>query len=169
MVGMVCFMRTLVLQLFNRKNRPSFRYVSSNVTVDALIDTGAETPVWCKGEKKLLLAYPDAVKQNWKSEIRGFGKDAEEATVYAIPEFSLSDGKECYKIQNLLIAVCNHPLIGYDLILSDTMFSKADTYIHRIANKFVEIVFEKDIYQCASKRGNDSFSIVTFAQEDGAE
>ncbi len=85
------------------------------------------------------------MKQNWKSEIRGFGKDAEEATVYAIPEFSLSDGKERYKIQNLLIAVCNHPLIGYDLILSDTMFSKADTYIHRIGNKFVEIVFEKEI------------------------
>lgn len=159
-------MRTLVLQLFNRKNRPSFRYKSNDVMIDALLDTGAETPIWCKGEKKLLLAYPDAVKQDWESEIRGFGKDAEKGAVYAIPEFSLTDGKECYKIQNLLIAACDHPLIGYDMVMSDTMFSKADTNIHRIGNKFVEILFEKEIYQCAARRGNNTFGIVTFAQEE---
>ena len=117
-------MQTLVLQLFNRKNRPSFRYESNNVKVDALLDTGAETPVWCKGEKKLMLAYPEAVKQDWKSEIRGFGKEAEDGAVYVIPEFSLTDGKTSYKITNLQIAVCDHPLIGYDFVMSDTMFPR---------------------------------------------
>ena len=71
--------------------------------IDALLDTGAETPIWCKGEKKLLLAYPDAVKQDWESEIRGFGKDAEKGAVYAIPEFSLTDGKECYGMRLYVI------------------------------------------------------------------
>lgn len=159
-------MQTLVLQLFNRKNRQSFRYESNNVKVDALLDTGAETPVWCKGEKKLMLAYPEAVKQDWKSEIRGFGKEAEDGAVYVIPEFSLTDGKTSYKITNLQISVCDHPLIGYDFVMSDTMFSKADTFIHRIGNKYIEIIFEKDSYQCASKRGAGTFSIITFSQEE---
>ena len=159
-------MQTLVLQLFNRKNRPSFRYELNDEKIDALIDTGVEAPVWCKGEKKLLLAYPDAVKLDWKSEIRGFGKDPENGAVYVIPEFSLTDGNVSYKIKNLQIAVCDHPLIGYDFVLSDTMFSKTDTNIHRIGNKYIEIVFEKDIYQCAAKRGKGSFSIITFAQDE---
>ena len=166
MVGMVCFMRTLVLQLFNRKNRPSFSFVVNEREVTALVDTGAETPVWCSTEDDFLEAYPDAIKQNWESEVRGFGKDSEKGVVYVIPEFTLSDSKEVYRINNLPIVVCNHPLIGYDFVLSDTMFSKADTFIHRIGNKYLEILFEKESYQCAVKRANGSFSIVTFSQEE---
>ena len=40
-----------------------------------------------------------------------------------------------------MVAVCYHPLIGYDFVMSDTMFSKTDTFIHRIGNKYVEIFF----------------------------
>ena len=43
--GMGCFMRTLVLRLFNRSFRPSFSYVSNGVEVTALLDSGAETPI----------------------------------------------------------------------------------------------------------------------------
>lgn len=159
-------MQTLVLQLFNRKNRPSFEYESNGISVSALFDSGAETPVWCKGEKRFKRAYPDAEKQDWNSEIRGFGKNPEEGMVYVIPEFILYDGKAEYRIRNLPIVVCYHPLIGCDFVLSDTMFSKADTYIHRIGNKYLEIFFEKESYQCAVKRANGSFSIVTYSQEE---
>ena len=157
-------MRTLVLQLFNRKNRPSFRYISNNVKIDALLDTGAETPVWCKGEKKFLIAYPEAKKLDYDSEIHGFGKDAEKGKVYVIPEFVLSDTIEKYVIRNLQLVVCDHPLIGYDFVMSDTMFSNADTFIHRIGSKYIEIFFEKDSYQCAVKRAGGTFSIVVFSQ-----
>ncbi len=163
---MVFSMRTLVLKLFNRNNRPSFSYIENDEEITALIDTGAETPVWCSSEEDFLDAYPDAIRQNWDSEIRGFGKEAETGHVYVIPEFKLSDGKESYVICNLEVLVCYHPLIGYDFVMSDTMFSKADTYIHRIGNKYIEIFFEKDKYQCAAKRADGTFSIVTFAQNE---
>ena len=75
-------MRTLVLKLFNRKNRPSVSYFSNGIEVSALLDSGAETPVWCTGEKRFLRAYPDAVKQQWDSEIRGFGEGSERGSVF---------------------------------------------------------------------------------------
>ena len=159
-------MRTLVLKLFNIKNRPSFSYSANGLDVKALIDTGAETPVWCTGEKKFQMVYPTAKKQDWQTEIRGFGGNPEKADVYVIPEFSLSDGKETYRIINLEVAVCNHHLIGYDFVMSDTMFYRVDTFIHRMNDKYVEFFFDKEEYQCVSKRGNGSFSIVVFSQEE---
>ena len=163
---MGCFMRTLALKLFNRRNRPSFSYVENDKEVTALIDTGAETPVWCSGEDDFLEAYPDAIKKGWDSDIHGFGMESEKGAVYVIPEFRLTDGKETYKIKNLQVAVCFHPKIGYDFVMSDTMFYRADTYIHRMNDRYVEIFFEKEEYQCVSKRGNGTFSIVVFSQEE---
>ncbi len=162
-------MRTLVLQLYNRKNRPSFMYTSNGLDVTALMDSGAETPVWCTGERKVIKAYPEAVKLKWKAQIRGFGQKYEKASVYIIPRFSIKTPDEEYNIINLQIAVCNHSQIGYDFVMSDTMFSKTNTYINRLGKKYMEIYFEKDVYQCASKRGAGTFSIVTFSQEDISE
>ncbi len=159
-------MRTLVLKLFNCKNRPTFSYALNGLDIMALIDSGAETPVWCTGEKKFEIVYPDAKKQNWQTEIRGFGGNLEKASVYIIPEFCLSDGNNTYKILNLQVAVCNHHLIGYDFVMSDTMFYKADTFIHRINNKYIEIFYEKESYQCVAKRIGGTFSVVTFSQEE---
>lgn len=131
----------------------------------ALLDSGAETPVWCTGEHKFIKAYPDAVKMKWKAKIRGFGKEYEDAAVYVIPRFFLKTAEEEYAIINLQIAVCDHSQIGYDFVMSDTMFSKTNTSIYRLGKKYMEIFFEKDEYQCASKRGSGTFSIVTFSQE----
>jgi len=165
-VGMGCFMRTLVLQLFNRRNRPVFSYYSNGEEIVALLDSGAESPVWCSGETGFLAAYPDAVRIDQKTKIFGFGKEAEMASVFIIPEFVLSDASESYRIKNLQVAVCYHPLVGCDFIMSDTMFSKTNTLIYRLDNKRVEILFEKDLYQCAVKNAAGTFSIVTFAQDE---
>ena len=85
-------MRTLVLQLYNRKNRPTFSYISNGEEVTALFDSGAEAPVWCAGKKDFVAAYPDAKKLEEETKIFGFGKEAEMAAVYVIPDFSLTDG-----------------------------------------------------------------------------
>ena len=159
-------MRILRLELFSRMDRPAFGYISNGTEVTALFDTGANAPVWCKGKDKLLLAYPQAKKLDWNSKIHGFGIGAEKALVYVIPCFELTDGKETYRINNLHVAVCDHPLIGCDFVMSDTMFSKTNTMINRIGEKWVEIQFEKDCYYCAVRRGAGTFKIVTFAQEE---
>ena len=79
-------MRTLVLRLFNSKNRPVFKYTVNGMDVMALIDSGAETPVWCTGSRKFEKVYPDARRQDWETEIRGFGGNLEKAAVYVIPD-----------------------------------------------------------------------------------
>ena len=159
-------MQTLALQLFNNKNRPFFRFFLSGKPVTALIDSGAETPVWCKGEEKFKEVYPQAKKLDWKCELRGFGVGAETALVYVIPNFELTDGTATYRINNLHVAVCDHPLIGCDFVMSDTMFAKTKTLINRIGNKWAEIHFEKDCYYCAVRRGAGKFNIITFAQDE---
>ena len=159
-------MQILALQLFNNKNRPYFRYFVNSVPVLAILDTGSEAPVWCAGENDFLKAYPCAIKQNWDAEISGFGIGAEKSLVYVIPNFELTDGTTTYRINSLHVAVCDHPLIGCDFVMSDTMFAKTKTVIKRIGNKWAEIHFEKDCYHCAVRRGAGTFNIVTFAQEE---
>ncbi len=157
-------MQDLVLQLFNSKSRPTFSYMCNGIEVMALFDTGADTPVWCKGEKAFIEVYPDARKLEGKALINGFGKNPESASVYIIPEFIIENRNVAYKLANLQVAVCYRPLIGCDFILSETMFSKTDTYIYRIENKRLEILFEKEIYQCSVKSGPGTFSVVTYTQ-----
>ena len=50
--------------------------------------------------------------------------------------------------------------------MSDTMFYKTDTFIHRLNDKYVEIFYEKDSYQCVAKRMGGTFSIVAFSQDE---
>lgn len=37
-----------------------------------LIDTGADTPVWCKGEEEFIDIFPDGEKQDSKFILSGF-------------------------------------------------------------------------------------------------
>ena len=114
-------------------------------------------------------AFPDAIKQDWEGEIRGFGTSPQKGAVYIIPKFELDDGNEKYRIINLLIAVCYRPSIGYDFVMSDTMFAKTDTTIRRMRGKQLIIEYEKEEYRCAVKRAGGTFSIVTFSQEETHE
>lgn len=154
--------QTLSLKLFSSKSRPSFSYMSNGREVIALFDTGAATPVWCMGEKKFLKAYPDAKKSARMCQISGFGKDTEQGLVYTIPKFVLNDDNASYCIDDLQVAVCHHPTIGFDFVLSDTMFSKTDTLICRRNEKKMDIIFNKCTYQCIVITKPNSFSISTF-------
>lgn len=159
--------QVLLLKLHNSRERPIFTYTSNNEDVTMLFDSGALAPVWCMGKNKLLRAYPEAMNKNEKCLISGFGKEAIEGDVYTIPLFRLTDQGVSYQIKGLQIAVCKAPGIGCDFVLSDTMFSKADTMIRRRNGKALEIFFDKEEYHCTPKYNNDrtKFSVTVWAQE----
>ena len=132
----------LSLKLLNYRERPFYACSMNDEDVTMLFDSGASTPVWCMGEKKLKRVYPEAIDKNEECFVSGFGKEAVEGKVYTIPVFILSDERVVYQINNLQIAVCRNPAIGCDFVLSDTMFSKADTMIRRRKEKALEFVFD---------------------------
>ena len=139
------------MRLLNYKNRPIHACVKNGEDVMFLFDSGAATPVWCMGEKKLRRVFPDAVKKETVCHVSGFGRESLEGSVYVIPLFELSDGTISYKIINLQLAVCTAPGIGCDFVMSDTMFSKTDTVIKRRGEKCLEVIFDRDEYYCTPK------------------
>ena len=54
-----------------------------------LIDTGADTPVWCKGEAEFKDIFPHSEKMESKFLLSGFGKEPEIVAVYKISEFKM--------------------------------------------------------------------------------
>ena len=60
------------------------------------------------------------------AHISGFGQGTEDALVYTIPEFVLSDGKRSFIIENLPVVILSKPQIGCDFIISETMVEKGD-------------------------------------------
>ena len=54
-----------------------------------MLDTGAETPVWCMTEKELLKAFPDAVKKDNTYKLKGFGVGEIDASAFVIPEIQI--------------------------------------------------------------------------------
>lgn len=99
-----------------------------------LIDTGADTPVWCKGEKEFLDLFPDAEKLDSKFILSGFGKEPEVVDVYKLSEFSLTDGNEDVLYRNLVLAVTNRPQINVDLILPSSLFDHMIVEIDRMTS-----------------------------------
>ena len=160
--------QALLLKLHNSRERPIFTHTVNNEDITMLFDSGALAPVWCMGKNKLLRAYPEAVNKNEKCLISGFGKEAIEGEAYTLPLFQLTDQGVSYKIKNLQVAVCKAPGIVCDFVLSDTMFSKADTMIRRRKGKALEILFDKEEYCCTPKYNNDrtKFSVAVWAQEE---
>lgn len=157
--------RTLSLRLLNSRERPFIYYSSGSIDVTALIDTGALTPVWCMGKKRFLKAYPEALKQADETcLVSGFGEMPIEGETYIIPEFILHGEGSPYVVKNLYVAVCRHPRIGCDFVLSDTMFSHTDTMIRRRGLKRLEISFNRPYYMSTPRFEVDGFTISTWAQ-----
>ena len=73
--------------MIKRNDRPSFEYDG----VVYLLDTGAQTPVWCSGKDLFMTAYPEAVKTDYVSHITGFGSGFSTAEVYKIPVFVIEN------------------------------------------------------------------------------
>lgn len=126
----------LKFDIQKRKNTYDLTIVSNilKTRINCLIDTGATVPVWCNGENTLLSYYPNAVKQNCFYILHGFGKGCEIATIYTIPDFVLSDGKNEIHYMNLPIAVVNRDF-SFDMVLSYTMFNKMNISINTFTNR----------------------------------
>jgi len=157
--------QSLVFELVSRKSRPVFRYRVGTEELSFMLDTGAETPVYCMTEKELLKAFPSAIKKEETYKLTGFGKGAVEASAFVIPDFRLEKGDACYCIKNLQILQTYRPDIGCDFLLSDTIFSNVDTFIYRHGKKQLEIRYYKPEYQCTPIYGNDRFKISVWSQE----
>jgi hypothetical protein len=115
-------------------DKPIIKNIDGELNPLCLIDTGANTPVWCRGEADLKEYYPDCVKENSVFIISGFGTGIEIADVYKIPDFVLSDGKNKIYYKDLLIAVINRDF-SFHMIISYTMLNKMNISIETFENK----------------------------------
>ena len=158
--------QTLALPLTNQRSRQIFRYDNGYEKIRMMYDSGARMPVWCTGHDFLCKAYPNAVKTNLSSNISGFGTGSEKGNVYVIPEFELSDGKASYIINNLSIISISKPNIGCDLLISETMFSKADTTTLRRERRELQIVYNnREFYCTAVRRDGSLIDVAVWTQE----
>ena len=159
--------QTLVFPLTSRRSRQIFRYDNGIEIIRMMYDSGARVPVWCTGERLLCKAYPRAVKTSLTSNITGFGSGSEKGEVYLIPEFDISDDKSRLMIHNLSVVNISKPNIGCDFLISETMFSKADTITLRRNKRELQIIFDDREYYCtAIRRDGSLIDMTVWAQED---
>lgn len=130
---------------------------------NCLIDTGASVPVWCAGESLLKTYYPNCAKLDAVYILNGFGKGSEVVPVYLIPQFVLSDGKQCINYINITVAVTKRDFT-FDMILSYSLFNKMNINIDTFTNKNgghsvvpnLKIASIKDTYNVGYKRADIS-------------
>ena len=160
-------MQTLSFPLTNRYTRLIFQYRLGSHDYTFMYDSGASVPVWCTGEELLLRAYPDAKETSYTCHVTGFGKGDEAGKVYCIPRFCLGNGNKLFTIHNLLLVVLAKPFIGCDFLLSETMLSKTDTHILRVADRQIQISYKENEYHCTGKRvDRELLDISVWAQEE---
>lgn len=120
---------------------------SMNADLTFLIDTGADTPVWCRGEEELLDLFPETSRLEYRYLLSGFGTGVEVVDAFCIPEFCLSDGVETITYSNFVVAAADRPSIGCDLILPASIFNHAILSIDRltsVVSPTMLIEYEKD-------------------------
>ena len=158
--------QTLVFPLINRYSRQFFELECNDIFVRFLYDSGAKMPVWCRGTGKFMIAFPEAEKLDMNCRISGFGKGREKAEAYMIPSFCLDDGSKKFVIERLVVALLDKPYIGCDFLISETMFSKVDTFTYRREKRELHIVGEDRPYYCtARQQGTEVIDITVWAQE----
>ncbi len=144
--------RTLEFPLINRYSRQFFDLTVNEINVRFLYDSGAKIPVWCSGTDKFLKSFPGAEKLDGGCQITGFGKGKESADAYSIPVFALDDGKKKFEIEKLVVALLLKPFIGCDFIISETMFTKTDTFSYRREKRELHLICDDKVYHCSAIR-----------------
>lgn len=146
-------MEKLKKKLSNKLDRPVFEIdvQGDRQRIPCLFDTGADIPVFTYGQEMLLLYYPNAILQeNFYAEIGGFGKIAEPAFIYNIPNFTIrsDDDQDYIQYYNLFIACIDKESIKYPFILSATMFKHMNYYVDNLKqdNRELTIYHNRMIY-----------------------
>lgn len=133
--------------LIENITRPMFFYVVNKGTEDVrfkfLYDTGAEVPVWCRGESLLRWAFPDAVKLRNRCLLSGFGRGANVCSVYLIPELKLKSENYEHSWKALRVFVYHNPSMGCDFIMSAAMFSDTVVTVDQRRERFIAMYFEE--------------------------
>ena len=158
---------TLSFPLTNVMTRQIFEYNTGNSDITMMYDSGAQIPVWCTGSAVLLDAYPKALKTDLLCTISGFGREKDVGKIYVLPEFILSSGENTMVIDNLYIAELFKPFIGCDFLISETMFSKADTTTLRRGKRELLITFydlSRHLQCTPKKQGKELTDIAIWSQ-----
>lgn len=166
-------MESLSKIISNVDKKPTFSIsTESGDSVTCLFDTGADVPVFTKGEKVLLSLYPSAeLVEGYSFEISGFGKDVEFVPLYRIPVFRIeSDYDNTYiEFINLPIACCSKERIKSFFIVSSTMFSHTDYKVYNIGNdsKKIRIWYDNNtFYMKDLSYGDMTYGVCAFTQDD---
>ncbi|MFG6346910.1 MAG: protease [Lachnospiraceae bacterium] len=129
--------------------RPIFKAFINNVPFRCMLDTGADIPVFCKGDLlfEKSVGEMDGVSKYKNSKIGGFGKTDEIVMLWNMDTFSLSDKKCAIDYKGMKIAVMNKPSIPCDIILSASMFMKMKYTIDcSIKKHLLTIEANKNVY-----------------------
>lgn len=118
--------------------RPMIYLKSEYAPIRALIDTGANLPMFSGTFEELQNIFPDAVLMNSTVLIGGINSYAEYHLVN-IPLFKVGN----IKFKQFKAAVWNKTKYEYEFLLSATMFEKADLNIH-FRDEELMIVTERD-------------------------
>ncbi|MCI9078297.1 MAG: hypothetical protein HFH68_05135 [Lachnospiraceae bacterium] len=100
-------------------------------------------------ENVLKAHFPEAQQTDYYTFISGFGSGYHTASIWKIPEIILSDRRKRDRIiiNNLLVAVVPDKIFSFQMILSNTVFSKADySIINRAHKRILKIKTDRDIY-----------------------
>lgn len=117
---------TFPLNITLESPRPIFKAFINEFPIKCMLDTGADMPVFCKGEALFteLSGKMGGATRFRSSSIGGFGKHDEHAMLWNMDEFVLSDKKESILYKGMKIALLDKPRIPCDMILSASMLMK---------------------------------------------
>lgn len=129
--------------------RPIFKAYVNDIPFKCMLDTGADMPVFCKGNLlfEKLANGMKGISPFKDIAIGGFGKLDEVTTLWNMDDFILSDRTNsiCYK--GMKIAVMAKPSIPCEMILSASMFMKMKYTVDCSSRKhLLTIESDKDVY-----------------------
>ncbi len=121
-----------------------------------LIDSGADTPVWCKGKEEFCDIYEDAERIPVKFLLSGFGTGIDVVDVYKIPVFELTDGVNSIHFQNLVVAITDRPEMDLDMVLPVSIFRHMKiviNYMDSVTTPSVDVITNSDVIPVFFKKG----------------
>ena len=121
-------MRIIELKCLENQTKPKVRLKQYN-GIRVLIDTGADTPVWCASEEKFKIVFPEANDTQMKFIVSGFGSEgktkAKLANVFKIEKFRFGTIDNHITFRGMYVAISEDASFGVDLILPNSIFKSS--------------------------------------------
>ena len=131
--------------------------------ITCLIDTGANIPVWTRGEERLKDAFDAEIIEGKKFVLSGFGKVAEKVDAYRVSDFSLEaeDGEKVV-FKSMVIACTRRPAMVANLILPATAFKLMNYTVRNVGveNPVVEIEHDREEYAISPDYSNLNAEVI---------